>query len=542
MVTFRLAATGLLLAITPALLADTYPRQTDIDAVHYAFRLELSDDKDSIEGEARVDIRFLRDDVREFWLDLKSLANGKGMTVASVTAADKPDQPVSFEHKGDRLWIRFPATGANELRRFAIRYSGVPAAGLRIGPNQHGERTFFGMNWPDEARHWLPMIDHPWDKATSEFELVAPAKYQAVANGLLVEETDLAGGRRLTHWKQSVPISSWLNAIGVARFSVRRFAVSRGIELSTWVFPQERAKGILTFETPAARAIEFFSEKIGPYPYEKLANVEAAGLNGGVEHASVILYSEKAVTEKPATSLVAHEIAHQWFGDSVTERDWDDVWLSEGFATYFALLYTEHYEGRDQFVVRLRQSRDQVFAIERKMPQAAVRHQNLADMSKVLNGLVYQKGGWTLHMLRGVVGTEAFWAGIREYYKRFRDANASTAEFRQVMERASGQKLDWFFDQWLNRPGSPALTGTWTYNGTAKRVEIELEQTQVGAAYRLPLEVEVTPKNGLGSFVQKLDMTAKRQHFEIVAENEPEHVVLDPGTWVLLSAKLRRRP
>ena len=166
----------------------------------------------------------------------------------------------------------------------------------------------------------------------------------------------------------------------------------------------------------------------------------------------------------PATNLVAHEIAHQWFGDSVTEKDWDDVWLSEGFATYFTLLCTEHYEGRDAFVAGLKKSRETVFTTEEKMPGVAVRHNNLSDMKKVLNQLVYQKGGWMLHMLRGQIGTDKFWAGIRDYYRRYRDTNASTDDFRKVMEENSGADLGWFFDQWLNRAGSPVVEGSWRYD------------------------------------------------------------------------------
>ena len=185
---------------------------------------------------------------------------------------------------------------------------------------------------------------------------------------------------------------------------------------------------------PDARST-FFSEHIGPYSYEKLANVAAAGINGGTEHASAIFYGEKGVTPAPATGLVVHETAHQWFGDSITEKDWDDVWLSEGFATYFTLLYTEHYEGRDAFVAGLKASRARVLALQKSLPGVAVLHDNLSDMSQVLNQLIYQKGGWTLHMLRGVIGTDTFWAGIREYYRRYRNASASTADFRRVMEQ-----------------------------------------------------------------------------------------------------------
>jgi aminopeptidase N len=523
----RFLLAGLLCAIQ--LAADTYPRQPGIDAQHYIFRLTLSDDTDEIAGEATVEFRFVKDGVAEVALDLASAADGKGMTVTEVSSGGAP---VAFTHQSDRLVIKLASPPhASELRQFTIRYHGIPASGLRIGTNRYGERTFFSQNWPNLARQWLPMIDHPYDKATSEFIITAPAKYQVVANGLLEEETDLGDGRRVTHWKQSVPIASWLNAVGVAQFASRHFGSVHGVPLQTWVDHQDRDAGVVTFETPARQAMEFYIDHIGPFAYEKLANVEAAGVNGGMEHASAIFYGEKSVANRPATSLVAHEIAHQWFGDSVTEKDWDDVWLSEGFATYFTLLCTEHYEGRDAFVAGLKKSRDGIFAAEKKNPDVAVRHDNLSDMKKVLNQLVYQKGGWTLHMLRGQIGTDKFWAGIRDYYRRYRDGNASTDDFRKVMEEDSGLDLRWFFDQWLNRAGSPVVEGIWRYDAAAKKIVMELAQKQSGDAYRLPLEV------GIADRIEKIEMTSKMQQFEIASDKEPAFVELDPNTWILMDAR-----
>ncbi|HLK19578.1 MAG TPA: M1 family metallopeptidase [Bryobacteraceae bacterium] len=506
------------------LTADTYPRQPGIDAQHYIFKLALSDSTDEIVGEATVEFRFVQDGVTEIALDLTA-----SMTVSDVSSAGAR---LKFTHLADRLLIRVASPPrAGELRQFTIRYHGTPTSGLRIGENRYHDRTFFSQNWPDLARQWVPMIDHPYDKATSEFFITAPSKYQVVANGLLQEETDLGDGRRLTHWKQSVPIASWLNAIGVAQFASRNFARVHNIQLQTWLDYQDRDNGIVTFENPAREAMEFYVDHIGPFPYEKLANVEAAGVNGGMEHASAIFYGEKSVTQEPAFRLVAHEIAHQWFGDSVTEKDWDDVWLSEGFATYFTLLCVEHYQGRDAFVAGLKQSRDQVFATEKKLPGVAIRHDNLSDMKKVLNQLVYQKGGWTLHMLRGQIGTDKFWVGIREYYRRYRDTNASTDDFRRVMEETSGADLKWFFDQWLNRAGSPVVEGNWHYDLGGKKIVVELAQKQSGEAYRLPLEI------GYGDRVEKVEMTQKAQRFEVGADNEPASVALDPNTWILMDAK-----
>ena len=398
----------------------------------------------------------------------------------------------------------------------------------------HGERTFFANNWPNLIRNWLPMIDHPYDKATGEFVVTAPNQYQVVANGLLQEELDLPNNLRRTHWKQSVPIASWLYTLAVARFSSHHAGFVDGVPVQTWVFPQDRDAGQGLFEDTSRRALQFFISNIGPYSDEKLANVQATGFTGGTEYASAIFYGEKGVAS--GRGPVVHEIAHQWFGDSVTERDWDDVWLSEGFATYFALLFTEHDEGRDAFVDGLKRSREQVLQLEQKLPDTPVIHRNLADMSKVLNNLIYQKGGWILHMLRQEVETEHFWSAIREYYRRYRNGNASTSDLRAVFEQVSGKPLDWFFTQWLNRPGVPRVEGSWRYDVARKLVEVSVTQSQTAAAFRIKLDVGIVAKAGDLPKFHTIDMTAKQGTYRFPVDAEPISVALDPNTRLLMDA------
>ena len=512
--------------------ADTYPRQPGVDVQHYIFRVALSDDNDEIAGETTAEMRFVQSNVTQVSLDLASPGNGKGMTVSEVTS---DGAAVPFSHASNRLSITLPAAPhAGDLRRITVKYHGIPADGLRMTKNKYGDRCFFSQNWPDLAHQWLPTIDHPYDKATSEFLVTAPAKYQVVANGLLQEEIDLAGGLRLTHWKQSVPIATWLNNIGVAQFASLYFGTAAGVPLQTWVFPKDRDAGIGTFDGPMRQSIEFYNDRIGPYPYEKLASVQNGASNGGgMEHASAIFYGQNSVTGRPALGLVSHEIAHQWFGDSVTEKDWDDVWLSEGFATYFSALTIEHYEGRDTFVNQMKRSRAGIFNTEKRLQGVAV--VQTKEWKGIPNGIVYQKGGWSLHMLRGRIGDAKFWAGIREYYRRYRDGNASTADFEKVMEETSGADLGWFFQQWLYRAGSPVIEGDWHYDAGSRKVELSLAQTQPGDPYRLPLEV------GIGGKIEKIEFTQKRQTFELEADTDPATVMLDPNVWVLMDARLEKK-
>ena len=538
-----------LLLLNAAILeADTYPRQNGVDAIHYVFRLGVSDASDEITGETTVTVKFLIDKVGDVQLDLASVSAGKGMTVQSVRRGSAIDVPgpasdaIVYSHQNNRLRLVLPAgSKAGEEFTFTVRYRGTPAEGLLHGNNIHGERTIFANNWPNQVRNWLPTIDHPYDKATGEMIVTAPAHYQVVSNGVLVEESDRADGTRLTHWKQSVPIASWLYTLGVARFTAHHAGMVDAIPVQTWVFPQDRAAGLGLFEDLSRRAMRFFISNVGPYPYEKLANIQATGFTGGTEYASAIFYGEKGVTA--GRGPVVHEIAHQWFGNSVTERDWDDVWLSEGFATYFTLLFTEHDEGRDAFVDGLRRSRAQILQLEQKLPGTPVIHRNLADMDKVLNGLVYQKGGWILHMLRAEVGTEHFWTAIRDYYRRYRDQNASTAELRAIFEQVSGKDLGWFFAQWLTRPGVPKLEGTWRYLPARKAIEVTVAQTQAGDAYRLGVDVGVAQQPGDAPKIERIELASRTATKLIAVDKEPAAISLDPNTWLLMEGgTLTRRP
>ncbi len=547
------AAATLTLALALALCAagsdaraDTYPRQPGVDVLQYTFALSLGDETDEVVGETTVEFRVLQEGLSTLSLDLaqpRPEAAGKGMNVSGVSESGTP---AHFEHANDRLEVRLePAGRAGERRAIVVRYRGVPATGLLIGNNKHGERCFFSDNWPNKARQWLPTIDHPYDKAAAEMRVTAPSHYQVVSNGLLVEETDQADGRRLTRWRQSVPIATWLNALGVARFAVDHRPAWRGLPLETWVYRQDRDNGFALFADPTTAVLDFLSDHVGPYPFERLGNVQANGVRGGMESATSIFYGDDSVNDPRSPrwkSVIVHEISHQWFGNSVTESDWDDVWLSEGFATYFTHLFVEHAQGRDEMIAGLVRDRDEIRDFDKKQPQYRIVHENLADMSQVLSGTgTYKKGAWTLHMLRGIVGDAAFWTGIREYYHAYQGGNATTADLRRAMEQASGRELAWFFDQWLTRGGYPRLRARWSWDSAAKPLVLDVEQLQDGPPFRLPIEVAVVVTGEPRPRSERIDVRQAKQTFTIALEKPPKALTLDPRTYVLMDAEVARQ-
>ncbi len=541
-----LSLSFLLLCITFSFAEDKYPKNPKVDILNYVFRIELSDDTDEIKCEVTIDVSY-KGGVDVLRLDLtkssEALGN-KGMTVSKVLAAGGKE--FSYSHVGEELKINLPeASYLNQRSSYTVFYSGIPATGLKIANNKYGDRTFFSDNWPDKARNWLAVVDHPYDKATSEFVVTAPDHYQVVSNGLMVEETDLGDGNRVTHWKQSVPIASWLYVMGVAEFAVQHVDDFDGKAIQTWVYRQDKEAGFYDFAEPTKKALEFYSDYIGPFSYEKLANIQSNSVSGGMEAASAILYSESSVVgdrNERWRNVVIHEIAHQWFGNAVTEYDWDDVWLSEGFATYFTSLFIEHQYGHDAFMEQMASSKKRVDNFNAQNPGYTIVHNNLEDMSKVTTGQTYQKGSWILHMLRGIMGEELFWEGIRAYYSKYQNLNATTADFRREMEEVSGRDLEVFFDQWLYKPGAMVIEGGWEYNKIRQELEISLNQVQKdGSLFEMPIQVAIYKQGEKVRLIKTLEIKEKTNSFSFALDFEPEKVILDPDSWVLMESTFNKK-
>jgi aminopeptidase N len=516
-----------------------------VDVLHYDVEIGLGHDTDWIAGRAEVTVA-LTADGPTLPLDFT------GLEILEV-AID--GQAADYTHTDGVLRIPLPGRAAGDTVRALVAYRGVPDDGLILRANVHGERTAFVDNWPNRTRFWLPSVDHPADKATVRFTVHAPAAWSVIANGYRVGEPtptppDAIGpseDRRTWRWEVGVPISPYNMVIGAAEMTVRSVgtaACGRApashredgcVDVTYWSYPEDADLAEPSFRR-AAEIVDFFSETVGPFPFEKLANVQSATRFGGMENASAIFYSERAIASgRNIESTASHEIAHQWFGDAVTEADWHHLWLSEGFATYFGALFFEHAEGEADFQRRMEESRRSY--IDSNVVDRPVVDPEEHDLFALLNSNNYPKGGWVLHMLRGMLGDDAFFEGIRAYYRRFRHTAVLTEDFQRIMEEASGQDLDWFFEQWIHRPGYPILQveERWVpIDGTGGTAEVTVRQTQKAAWPRFRAPVDVCWGEGEGRMCRKAELRTGEDVFRFRFDERPAgKAVVDPDGWLL---------
>jgi aminopeptidase N len=502
-----------------------------IDVQHYNFSIRLNDSNNIIRGNAVITTKFTKQ-VNEVVFDLTSKnSDGKGIIVTSVL---KDGEPIDFSQDLQHLVIRDKAFKSEE-KKYDISYEGIPADGLIISNNKFGQRVFFGDNWPNRAHNWLPCNDHLSDKATVDFIVTAPDHYQVISNGKKIEETNLPGHLKLTHWKESVALPTKVMVIGVANFAVNYVGDVDCVPVSSWIFPEEKDSGFAHYAT-AKNILKWYKNHIAPYPFEKLANVQSKTIFGGMENAGCIFYFENSVNSKTLESLMAHEIAHQWFGDNATEKDWPHLWLSEGFATYMTDLYFENKYGTDTLKSMLRMQRNKIlhFYTEHKTPVVDTTEKD--NLMKLLNANSYEKGAWVLHMLRRKVGDTLFWKSIREYYRTYKGSNANTRDLQKIFENVTHQNLQDFFDQWLFRAGQPMLNISWTYNVSKKMLSLKIEQTQADL-FEFPLQIAFKENNQ--TIIKTFEIKNKVTQKNISLAMKPTEIILDPNVNLLFSATLK---
>jgi len=527
------------IAATSALQAQSpRPYRPDFDVADYALTLDLPDSGATIHGNATLTVsRAGKADT--LVLDLLDLG---------VNAVTVDGHAVKFNRTAETIRISVPSRPKTML--VSVDYSGAVKDGLIVRRDSAGRWTYFGDNWPNRARHWIPSIDHPSDKATVTWRVRAPSSRTVVANGRLISSKPLGGDRTETVWREARPIPVYLMVIAAAPLVMYDLGETacglaerqRCVPQMVYVAPEQRS----FLPGPFARAGEivgFFASLVGPFPYEKLAHLQSATRFGGMENASEIFYADAGFRRGTMTdALIAHETAHQWFGDAVTERDWSHLWLSEGFATYFAALWRRAASGDSAFRANMAAIRATVLA-----DSTAVTHRPVIDSTEtnylaLLNRNSYEKGGFVLHMLRKQVGERAFYEALRGYYVRHKGATAVTDDLQAEMERASKQRLQWFFDQWLRRPGYPTVTATWAYDAATHETSITVRQDSRFGAYQFPLTIAVVDSTGASHrAVAQLSATAGAVQVRVPLSTAPSAVVLDPDVELLAALHVSPR-
>lgn len=506
---------------------------------HYLVNITLNDQLSEItSASARINVLVLKP-TSLIDLDFGNL---------STDAVNVNSKPVSFAHKDGKLQINLTER-ANPGTRLVltVNYHGKPKDGLILTADKYGKPSAVGDNWPDRVHHWIPTLDHPSAKATITFNITAPAREEVVANGRLDHVETTATGQRTWTFSEGVPIPPYCMIISVGQFARVEPTQPSLTPLSYYVPLSERPLAIKGF-APTIPSLEFFTQIVAPYPYEKLAMIVGATRFGGMENSSAIVFTGNLLT-RPATvggmsktygipasnvSLIAHEVAHQWFGDSVTESTWADLWLSEGFATYFAGLFLQRYEGEDVFQEYMKSAAGNIFAYEKKK-RTPIFDRDTENLFDLLNANNYQKGSWVLHMLRSNLGDEVFFRGIRNYYESHKNATASTEDLRAALEKASGKNLHQFFARWVYDSGHPQYELRWQWL-RKKELRLVLRQLQPGNAFLDPVPITITTASGKREFVLK---PASKQSIETIESREPLQIEVDPRNTLLKEVSVK---
>lgn len=521
-----------------------YGRDRGFTVLHTRLDLKIDTREKLVSGSALVRIQPFAP-LAEFELDSEELS------VHRVTVAGKPARHESHQRK---LLIR-PARKLKEGEAVdvVVSYEARPRKGLYfVEPTRHYPKKpiqAWSQGESEDNHAWFPGFDHPNNKATSEALLTVRDPLTAISNGHLVGEKKVGAGWTQYHWRQDVQQPNYLIAVVVGRFEEVK-AKWRDVPLSYYVPTGTRAWGVETFKhTPDV--LEFFTKVTGyPYPYPKYAQAVIADFMwGGMENTSMTTINERYLIgpehrlDADPDGLVAHEAAHQWFGDLLTTKSWEHLWLNEGFATYFDALFREHQDGRDEFQQEMLDNASEYFHEDSAEYRRPIVTRNYLEPEDLFDRHTYQKGALVLHMLRKELGEEAWWKSIRHYVKKFEWKNVETGDFRIAIEEATGRNLEWFFDQWVNHGGHPDLEASWTYDPRDHFIKLHLKQAQKVVAdtplFRLNLEIRVWHTKD--KFTDhRVRFSKAQESFFLPANHRPECVQVDPDGWVLKSLKFEK--
>ncbi|HEX7031732.1 MAG TPA: M1 family aminopeptidase [Nitrososphaera sp.] len=511
-----------------------YPPSLTFTITHMRLAIEPDLQERSISCDQKLSITIIQDtDTIE--LDAVELQ------VKSVSAGGK----LSFRSLGEKLIIRLGRTMKEGSKiELAIAYTAKPRQGFYfVAPDKHYPNKHFEA-WTQgettQARHWFPCIDHPQVKFSSEISVAVQQGFIAISNGRLLK-VERKGKMQVYHFSEPNPHPAYLTSVVVGKYAEIKDD-SNNLLLQYYV-PAERKQDAARSFDQTPKMIKFFEEYLGTkYPYEKYSQVAVQDfIFGGMENSSCTtltldtLHDEKAHLDFTSDYLVSHELAHQWFGDLVTCRDWQHIWLNEGFATYCEALYWEASRGNDEFQYYVMQTADDYFeeAGTRYMRPIVTKVYKHPD--DLFDRHTYEKGGCVLHMLRHYVGDKYFRRSLKTYLQRFANSTAETDDLRKIFELETGKSLQQFFDQWLFREGHPDLKVSFSQNRGI--VKIDIEQTQAGEPFDFSLEVKLAFARTKKTHTFRI--SEKQTSFQIPVDGEVEWFSVDPQFKILKTLSVK---
>ncbi|MEU2306687.1 M1 family metallopeptidase [Streptomyces misionensis] len=415
------------------------------DALHYDLDIAYAPDTGRLDGRTTLTAR-ATEALSSFDLDLQQL---------EVTKVQVNGRRAAFSRDGDEVTVT-PRGALAKGRRFTVNvtYGGVPQplSGPIVFGSEYGwmktpDGVFVACE-PNAASTWFPSSDHPSDKATYDIRIKAPKGLTGVSNGVLVSTRD-KGGSTYTHWRESRPMATYLATATIGRFDVRTGRTPGGTPVYVAIDPVLRNGNGVDVYAVTAEATDYWSKLFGPYPFEETGAIVDDMPEAGF---SLEVQSKPAYSAVRNEATIVHELAHQWFGDSVSVAQWKDIWLNEGFATYAQWLWSEHRGTRS--------AHDSFLAEYNATPAgSSFWRTKVADPQRdtMFASAVYDRGAMALQVLRERIGDKAFFALLPAWTKLHRYGNADTADFIRLAERVSGQQLDDLFDTWLFTTGKPAL-------------------------------------------------------------------------------------
>ena len=525
------------------LLPDARPHwipSRDMLLTHVFLDLAVELEGKKLEGIAYISFTSIKKDLDSIFLDARELR------VDHVAAEDGQSLEFKQSDQGVRIYFTEPF-GRNDSGTVRLDY-GVenPRLGLYFtGPDEqypNKQWQVWSQGQDEDNKYWFPCVDHPREKVTNEIRVKVKKPYVAVSNGVLKERYEDERGRLVYHWAMEKPHSIYLISLAIGPFTELTDSCE-DIPLSFFIPEGREDDGYRSLEK-TADIIRFFSEKTGiRYPYPQYSQVVVQDfIFGGMENTTattlteMTLHDERAHLDFTSEHLVAHELAHQWFGDLVTSKSWSHSWLHEGFATYFDLLYTENSEGEDEFYYRLLESRETYFEEHDSKYSRSIVTNVYSQPIDLFDMHLYPGSAARLHMLRRLLGEAAWWEVINLFLTRHHDSVVETVDFVRCIEEVTGDSYDWFIDQWFYRPGFPEMECSCEYNEKEKHLIVHVTQEQNGekerGAFRFPLVIRLVDPNGIARDI-RVQVEELEHHFYIHADVEPRMVLLDPEDTIL---------